>query len=126
MFKETSRSLRLYFGLLAALWLFSSTMMAFKASLAFTFLLTWVSQAIFGLLFAYITFRFEVLLLKSPKFIINVLTGRLVLSFVGFGLSILHGFHLNSIIPLIIALLVYFYLITNLRRLALDKASHEA
>ena len=122
MLKETPRSLRQYFGLIAAISIlfggagvYEGRIVPIAVALSFVTL-------IFGALYLYITIKFVVLLPKKPVFIKNVLTANLIFGLLMYSLSLFAGFHPGALIQIAIEVLVYFYLVKSVNRLSAEAA----
>ncbi len=126
MLKETPRSLRLYFGIVAVFSLLPIVAVITQGRGSLLVLAITLVSAIFGALFAYIAIRFAELLRKNPKFITNVLIGNFALSIVGFGLSLMGGLQPASLVRLLIAALIYFYLVKSVIRLSAEATQENA
>jgi len=118
MLKETPKSLRLYFGIIAAFYLLIGIAAIIRtAGTAFSSIYV-LQNLVFGALFASITIRFESLLKNSPMFIKGVLTANLVLSLFWFVILLRNGTQPATVIGLVVGLLIYFYLIKTVNRLS--------
>lgn len=120
MLKETPQSLRLYFGLIAALSFFFGIPALARAAGSLQALLLSTENLVFGALFAYIYFKFTVLLPQRPRFIKNVLTANFALSVLGFCLSLTRGLQPGPVLHLLIAALIYYYLVKSVSRLSAE------
>ena len=88
MLKETSKSLRLYFGFVAAISFFYAAAVVAQGDLSPLVAVFSVVNLVFGVMFTYIVVKFRVLLYSRPAFIKKVLVANLMFSVVGFALSI--------------------------------------
>ena len=120
MLKETPRSLRLYFGLVAAYMLLPVVIVIYRGGSSPLVFLLLATSIVFGLLFAYIALHFTELLPKRPAFIRNVLGANLPRAVIGFLLSLSAGVQPGALFGLGIAPLIYFYLVKNVTRLSAE------
>jgi hypothetical protein len=122
MLKETPSSLRLYFGIVSAvslLWSVAGFMHGMGSLLVFALSL---ASGVFCILFGYIVVRFTALLSQNPGFIKNVLLGNLLLSIISFALVMMGGFQPSAFIRLLVAILIYVYLVKSVVRLSAEAA----
>ena len=126
MLKETPRSLRQYFGLVAVLTLLIGAVGLYAGRLTPLLLIISFLTVAFGAMYLYITIKFAELLPKKPAFIKNVLTANLVLRALMFLLSLAAGVRPGALFQIIIALLVYFYLVKSVTRLSAEVAAQMA
>jgi hypothetical protein len=126
MLRETPRSLRLYFGIVAALSLLWGVRAIYLAGSSPLVVALSGANIVFGFLFAYITIRFTELLPRRPAFIRNVLAANLALAVIGFLLSLSGGIQPGALFSLGIALLIYFYLVKSVTRLSAEATSKNA
>ena len=126
MLKETSKSLRLYFGFVAAISFFYAAAVVAQGDLSPLVAVFSVVNLVFGVMFTYIVVKFRVLLYSRPAFIKKVLVANLMFSVVGFALSIPEGLQLGPIVSLIVAVLIYLYLVKSVIRLSSEEGPKTA
>lgn len=124
MLKETPRSLRLYFVLVAAFSFLSAAEPFVKGTVSTP--IAWLSVGVglaFGILYALIAIRFDALL-RKPTPIQVVLIVNLVQATISFAASLLQGTALlRAILGFALSALIFVYLIRSVRRLSLEATS---
>ena len=118
LLKENPKSLRLYFGVIAAISLYCAVAPLMHGPLPSLEVVFSVVNIVFGVLFAYIAFKFSVLLPTKPAFIKRILGASLLASVVGFALSLPDGLQLGQVGALILAVLITVYLTKSVTRLS--------
>jgi small basic protein len=116
--KETPKSLRLYFGVVAAVSFYYGVAMVAQGPLSPLVAVFSALNILFGALFSYIVVKFSALLHTNPSFIKWILAANLTFSVVGFGLSLLEGIQFGSVVVLVLAVLIYVYLVRSVTRLS--------
>ena len=124
--KETQKSLRLYFGFVAACSFYYAVAMVAQGVISPLMAVFSVVNVVFGGLFTYIVLKFPVLLHTKPSLLKRVLAANLVFSVAGFALSLLGGVQLASVISLILAVLIYVYLARSVMRLSNETGQETA
>lgn len=124
--RETVRSLRIYFILsgLVSLWFgFQNLVSDFQAGMAPVMILviaTGVTSAVLALGFLYVGLFLEKLLQHSSNRIIMLLYASIGLAVLSSTLSFLGGGGVTAIVVLAVTLLILWYLLRNVRRLAAE------
>jgi hypothetical protein len=124
--RETVRSLRIYFILsgLVSLWFgFQNLVSDFQAGMAPVMILviaTGVTSAVLALGFLYVGLFLEKLLQHSSNRIIMLLYASIGLAILSSTLSFLGGGGVTAIVVLAVTLLILWYLLRNVRRLAAE------
>lgn len=116
--KETPKSLRIYFGLVAAASFYYALAMIAPGVISPLVVVFSLVNVVFGVLFTYIVVKFAALLHTKPSFIKKVLAANLMFSVIGFALSLLGGMQLGPVISLVIAVILYVYLVRSVTRLS--------
>lgn len=136
--RETVRSLKAYFIVIAVLGLIKSistlsliviAVLAFRESISTLslwslsplFLIIDLIGLAFALAYLYIGISLRKLLVDSPKIINNVILASMAYQVLNFLLSLLNGVQLSSIIQLAIGLLITWYLLNSVKRLSLEE-----
>lgn len=119
--KETQRSLKLYFGLGAAFALLTGTVNLVRNLNSVGVVGVSLISIAFGLFYVYIIVRMRQLLLTQPQFITIVLTANLAFGLVIDVLSQLQGINPVFLGQMAFSVLIYAYLVWNLKRLAADE-----
>jgi hypothetical protein len=123
MLKETPRSLRTYFGLIAAFYLLIGIGGLSRGRYNWIIFVALLTNICFGALFGYITMRFEALLSGRPRFIKGVLTVNVVTSAV---FTVLLFASVVNLVQFAIGLLIYFYLMKTVTRLSNEEPEPNA
>jgi len=118
MLKETPRSLRAYFAIVAAYSAFVGVAQVARFRGSILHLLVGAVTLVLAFLFAYIVAKFAVLLSRQPSFIKRVLTVSFSVSIVGFLASLFGGLQPSALFGVIFSALIYFYLTSSVTRLA--------
>lgn len=124
--RETVRSLRIYFILsgLASLWFGVQSLVSdFQAGISPVMILvisTGVASAVLALGFLYVGLFLEKLLQHSSNRIIVLLYASIGLAVLSSTLSFLGGGGVTAIVVLAVTLLILWYLLRNVRRLAAE------
>jgi hypothetical protein len=124
--RETVRSLRIYFILsgLVSLWFgFQNLIADFQAGISPVMMLviaTGVASVILALGFLYVGLFLEKLLQHSSNRIIVLLYASIGLAILSSTLSFLGGGGVTAIVVLAVTLLILWYLLRNVRRLAAE------
>lgn len=116
--RETVRSLKAYFIVIAVLGLIGSINLLPLFSLNPLFLIFGLIGLAFALAYLYIGISLRKLLVESPKIINNVILASMAYQVLNFLLSLLNGVQLSSIIQLAIGLLITWYLLNSVKRLS--------
>ena len=117
--QETVRSLRAYLVVAAVLQGLSSVPILFHAGVPVLALLVGVIGGVFALAYLYLGVRLRSLLTDAPSRVIGVLYGGAAFQVLVFLLfAALSGIHGAEVATLGIGLLIIWYLIGNVRRLA--------
>lgn len=116
--EETPQSLRLYFGLVAGFSLFFGSVALAQAQGSAIVIGLAAANIALGLLFGYIVYAFPRLLARQPRFLKGVLIANFALSAVIFLLSAINGALLHALFRVIIAVVVFVYLMKSVSRLS--------
>jgi len=125
MIEETSRSLRTYFGIVAAISIFAGYVASTQAHGSLLILTLAAANILLGVLFGYIVFKFAQLLPRKPKFIKSVLIGNFVLSLIIFLLSSVGGLPPSAFWRFLVAVIVFVYLMKSVTRLSAEAIEDE-
>ena len=126
MLKETPKSLRLFFGIVAALSLLFGVAAISQGSRSALVVVPALVAITFGILFAYIAGNFYELISKNPSFIKGVLISNFSLSIVGFGLSLAGVLQPARVGQLLFDALICFYLVRSVARLSSNAVPQNA
>jgi hypothetical protein len=124
--RETVRSLRIYFILsgLVSLWFgFQNLVSDFQAGISPVMMLviaTGVASAVLALGFLYVGVFLEKLLQHSSNRIVMLLYASIGLAILSSTLSFLGGGGVTAVVVLAVTLLILWYLLRNVRRLAAE------
>lgn len=119
--RETVRSLKTYFIVIAVLGLIGSISSLPLWSLSPLFLIFGLIGLAFALAYLYIGISLRKLLAESPKTINNVILASMAYQVLNFLLSLLNGVQVASIVQLAIGLLITWYLLNSVKRLSLEE-----
>jgi hypothetical protein len=119
--RETVRSLKAYFIVLAVLGFIGSISTLPFWSLSPLFLIVGLIGLAFALAYLYIGISLRKLLAESPKTINNVILASMAYQVLNFLLSLLKGVQVSSIVQLAIGLLITWYLLSSVKRLSLEE-----
>lgn len=121
--RETIRSLKAYFILVALLVAAESAFLLYKSQGIIIIVVFSLLGLGFACIYFYMGISMRKLLIQSPKFITTVILismGFLVASFL---LSLLDGLQVSKVIELVIGLLITWYLLRNVKRLSSEEQS---
>jgi len=123
--RESVRSIRVYFIVIACFYGFRG-IFAFAGSpvLVIDAIIGFIGIA-FGIAYLYIGIRLKQLLIESPKVINSVILLSMGVLVVSFLLGVLSGMQASTGGPLIVGLLVTWYLLKNVKRLSSEERSKE-
>lgn len=119
--RETVRSLKAYFIVIAVLGLIGSISTLSLSSVNPLFLIIGLIGLAFALAYLYIGISLRKLLVDSPKTINNVILASMAYQVLNFLLSLLNGVQVASIVQLAIGLLITWYLLNSVKRLSLEE-----
>jgi hypothetical protein len=118
---ETVGSLKAYFIVVAVLGLLASTSWLALSSVSPLFLIIGLIGLAFSIAYFYIGISIRKLLVNSPNTINNVILASMAYQVICFLLTLLNSFLLSSIIRLPIGLLITWYLLNSVKRLASEE-----
>lgn len=119
--RETVRSLKAYFIVIAVLGLIGSISTLSLSSVNPLFLIIGLIGLAFALAYLYIGISLRKLLVDSPKTINNVILASMAYQVLNFLLSLLNSVQVASIVQLAIGLLITWYLLNSVKRLSLEE-----
>ncbi len=119
--RETVGSLKAYFIVVAVLGLLGSTNWLALSSVSPLFMIIGLIGLAFSIAYLYIGISIRKLLVNSPNIINNVILASMAYQVISFLLTLLNGFLLPSIIRLAIGLLITWYLLNSVKRLASEE-----
>ena len=122
MLKETPKSLRLYFALVAGMSLLPMSTAIVRGQ--FSDLVSWSTllNVAFSVCFVYIVIRFE-RLLRNPTPIKVVLIVSMALGVISFVVSLQSGLQTRQVGSFILAMLIFVYLMRSVTRLSNEVSS---
>jgi hypothetical protein len=116
--KETAKSLRLYFGVIAALSFYYALKGLRQDETSRLVVAMCIVNVAFGVLFGYIAVRFSYLLQSKPGFLKTVIWANLLFAVLGFVIAIFGGLQPAHFVGLLLAVLISVYLIRSVTRLS--------
>jgi hypothetical protein len=119
--RETVRSLKAYFIVIAVFGLIGSISTLSLWSLSPLFLIIGLIGLAFALAYLYIGISLRKLLAESPKTINNVILASMAYQVLNFMSSLLNGLKVASIVQLAIGLLITWYLLNSVKRLSVEE-----
>jgi thiol:disulfide interchange protein len=124
--KESVGSLKAYFIVVSVLGIISSLATLGTSQINPLVLVFFLIELGFSLTYLYIGITLRKLLVKSPELLNNILFGSMAYHVIIFLLSLLNGFQIVLVIRLAIALLLFWYLLINVKRLSQEVKSNLA
>jgi hypothetical protein len=124
--KESVGSLKAYFIVVSVLGMIGSLATLGASPINPLFLVIGLIELGFSVAYLYIGITLRKLLVKSPKLLNNILLTSMAYQVITFLLSLLNGFQIGLVIRLAIALLLLWYLLTNVKRLSQEVKSNSA
>jgi hypothetical protein len=124
--KESVGSLKAYFIVVSVLGIISSLAILGASQVNPLFLVIGLIELGFSVAYLYIGITLRKLLVKSPELLNNILFGSMAYHVIIFLLSLLNGFQIFLVIRLAIALLLFWYLLINVKRLSQEVKSNSA
>ncbi len=125
--KESVGSLKAYFMVVSVLGIIGSLPTLGASPINPLFLVIGLIELGFSVAYLYIGITLRKLLVKSPKLLNNTLLASMAYQvIITFLLSLLNGLQIGLVIRLAIALLLLWYLLTNVKRLSQEVKSNSA
>ncbi|HEY9611038.1 hypothetical protein [Allocoleopsis sp.] len=121
--RETVGSLKAYFIVVAVFGFLGSTSSLSLSSFSPLFLIVGLIGLVFSIAYFYIGISIRKLLVNSPNTINNVILASMAYQVINFLLTLLRGLQPASIISLAIGLLITWYLLNSVNRLASQERS---